>query len=119
MSVITRQEDIQPDQPYEAEELVRGLGDLPQVSPEFRSRVLVAASQAASEAKRQRGWVIATAFAAACAVCVLVVAFFGTGYPAADTMANDQATELAPTEEAVNKALVDPEKVISSGMLSR
>ena len=116
MSVVTKHED---GQPCEAEELVRTPGDIPEVSAELRSRILVAASQAASESKRQRGWVIAASFAAACAAIVLIVAFFGTGTPDVDPVANDNATQLVPGDEAINKSLIDPDKVISSGMLPR
>jgi hypothetical protein len=120
MSVATEKDNQQPD---ETEELVKSLGDVPQVSAELRSRVLLAASQAATDSKRQRGWVIVASFAATCAAAVLAFAFFGGGYQAIDPMANqDQpyngAETLPPAaEETINKTLNDQRDVISSGML--
>lgn len=117
MSAATKHEDSQSGQPVEAEELVRSLGEIPEVSSELRSRILVAASQSASESKRQRGWVIVAGFAATCAATILAFAFFGGGYPGADPVAKDNNGLSTPSEEAINKSLIDPEKVISSGML--
>ena len=119
MSIATENED---QQPCEAEELVRSLGDLPPVSAELRSRVLLAASQAATDSKRQRGWVIAATFAAACAAAVLAFAFFGGGYPTIDPMADQNqlyngVDTLPPAaEETINQSLNERD-VISSGML--
>ncbi|MFK7818903.1 MAG: hypothetical protein AB8G99_09295 [Planctomycetaceae bacterium] len=121
MSIATEKDD---QQPYEAEELVRSLGDLPNVSAELRSRVLLAASQAATDSKRQRGWVIAAGFAATCAAAVLAFAFFGGGsYPTIDPMAdqnqiyNGNETIPPAAEETINQTLQDQRDVISSGML--
>ncbi len=120
MTVVTGKEESQP---LDAEQLVRTLGAEPPVSQEFRERVLAAASQAAVNSKRQKGWVIATSFAGVCAVCVLLVAAIGFDTPAASGAGNgsgvaaENATNRTGGEDAINRALINRGEVISGGMV--
>lgn len=124
MSISTKKSRNE-GQPFEVEELIRSLDEVPPVSRELRSRVLVAASQAAGSAKRQKGWGIVAGFAATCAACVLAFAFFRTDTTQpARPMAEETAGELVPGSpgsntfnEALNRKMRERE-VITSGTMS-
>lgn len=114
MSVVTKQEE---EQPNEVEDLVRSLDSIPEPSAELRSRVLRAASDASRNAKRQKGWAIATGFAATCAACVLVFAFMGGGHEANSSgHPVAEGVDFSAGDEPFDEKLIDPDKVISGGV---
>ena len=116
MTVVTGKEESQP---LDAEQLVRTLGAEPAVCPEFRQRVLAAASQASVNSKRQKGWIIAVTFSAVCAACVLMVAVLRFDTPAGNgsNVADETPTARTQGDDAINRALINQREVISGGMV--
>ncbi len=115
MTVVTEHEQSQP---LDAEELVRSLAEEPPISPEFRARVLAAASEATATSTRKKGWLIATGFSAICTVCVLMVVVLNWNTPPANGpgVAEENPGARTTGEDIINRALDGEGDVISGGV---
>ncbi len=116
--------DASDDQFSEVEQLVRSVDAVPPVSPALRQRVLVAASQAGTQARRERRWVIVASLSAVFAACVLLVAVIrlrdnrasGDRAAVVDKQRDQQKSGDVP--ESVNPQLHSRDReILKSGML--
>ena len=115
MTVVTEHEQSQP---LNAEELVRSIAEEPPISPEFRARVLAAASEATATSTRKKGWLIAAGFSALCTVCVLMVVVLNWNTTPTNRagVAEDNPALRTSGEDIINRALDGEGDVISGGV---
>ena len=117
MTVATEQPGSPSGSPFNAEDLVRSLGEEPPVSAEFRTRVLAAATEASATSTRKKGWLIAAGFSIACAACVMMVAVLHWGGTNnGPGLADENPAVRTNGEDLLNRAIHRDGELISGGV---